>query len=114
MIEAILPCPDCNKKPILKRENWKWQIRCESCGYVLSRLIADTAISAWNNYVNETKSQKKLLSKIIIKKEYCGENIIDIEEDIYSAIIEANIPKDESNIEKGMFKLSLTWRSDNE
>jgi len=52
----------------------------------------------------------KLLSKIIIKKEYGGENILDIEEDIYCAILEANIPI----VEKGIFELSLTWKKEKE
>ncbi|HHE64887.1 MAG TPA: hypothetical protein ENL09_02585 [Bacteroidetes bacterium] len=49
------------------------------------------------------------MSKLIFHKEYCGEDLNDIEEDIYSAIIDANLPKDEYNFEQGEFRLTLKW-----
>lgn len=116
MIESILSCPVCNEKASISRHNGIWLIRCSTCNYILTRPILEDAIIAWNGYVRVTEliNKKKLLSKLIIKKEYCGENIADIEEDIYNSRIEANIPKDEYNFENGTFNLLLTWRMNDE
>ena len=51
---------------------------------------------------------------VILKKDYSGEGIIDIEEDISWAMENTDpaIPKDDYNIHKGTFKLLLSWEDD--
>jgi len=101
-MEAIVACPHCKDKPSLTqhiKDDPQWQMRCDNCGYILYRTTAEDAISEWNRYI-------KVLSKIIIKKEYSGESIPDIEEDIYCAILESDI----SIVEEGTFELLLTWK----
>ena len=54
---------------------------------------------------------KKLINKILLKKIYDGESIIDIEEDVYSAIqYDPDIPIDEDGYSQGQYELSLVWR----
>jgi len=50
--------------------------------------------------------------KLLLNREYDGETICDIEEDVYTAIVGAKIPKDEDNFEKGTFTIKLEWKRD--
>ena len=60
-------------------------------------------------------STKKLISKILLKKTYCGESIIDIEEDVYSSIeYDKDIPVDEYGFSQGEYEITLTWKQINE
>jgi len=51
--------------------------------------------------------------KLLLKKLYDGESISDIEEDVYTAIVGANLPKDKDGFEQGEFSIKLEWKQDN-
>lgn len=48
--------------------------------------------------------------KVILKREYSDESMYDLSEDIYEAIQDANLPKDEYEFIKGMFTVTIEWR----
>jgi len=52
---------------------------------------------------------------IIFDKEYDGESIADIEEDVYDAINNNDyMPVDEHGFTKGTFRVTISWSEDNE
>jgi len=52
--------------------------------------------------------------KILLEKFYCAEEVSDMEEDIYSSIQVADIPTDEHGFNKGVFEVTLVWKSNEE
>lgn len=50
----------------------------------------------------------------IFEKEYDGETIIDIEEDVYDAINYRDLPANEHGILEGYFTVTVSWRKDYE
>lgn len=56
-------------------------------------------------------STKKLLGKVLLHKKYYGDNIDDIEQDVYDAIQDdEDIPVDEHFFTQGEYELTLTWK----
>jgi len=51
------------------------------------------------------------MSKVIFQREYSGESIIDLSEDITYMDMD-DIPVDESNIQAGTFTVTVTWSLD--
>lgn len=51
---------------------------------------------------------------IILNKEYTDESMIDVGEDIYYAVEKANLPKDEYELIKGTFKVTIEWYNSEE
>ena len=51
------------------------------------------------------------MSKIIFEREYSGESIIDLNEDINWMDMD-DIPVDEYNIQTGTFTVTVTWSPD--
>ena len=56
----------------------------------------------------------------IFEQSYSGEEICDVDRDIYESLtanfnpVMDQIPCDEHNIHEGIFKVTITWESDNE
>jgi hypothetical protein len=46
---------------------------------------------------------------IIFYKEYDGESIADIEEDVYDAVNDSDIPADDHGFTKGIFRVTISW-----
>ena len=46
---------------------------------------------------------------IIFENEYDGESIVDMEEHVYDAVNEADVPVDEHGFAKGTFKVTIEW-----
>jgi len=57
---------------------------------------------------------KNLIHKLLLYKEYCGESISDIEEDVYTAINDNGIPIDKDGFIQGEFQLTLKWNRDDD
>lgn len=55
------------------------------------------------------KTMIKNTSDIILEKEYDGNSIIDIEEDIMWALQNSEVPQDDNGLLKGTFKITLSW-----
>ena len=47
--------------------------------------------------------------KSLLVREYSGESIVDIEQDIYDAINDADIPVDKYGFSQGTFRVVLTF-----
>ena len=50
-------------------------------------------------------------NKVIFKEEYDGESIIDLPEDINSALEECGVPQNEYGIQTGIFVVTITWEN---
>lgn len=48
----------------------------------------------------------------VMEKEYSGESIVDLEEDIMYNIENADVPKDEHGVHKGTFRVTVQWIED--
>jgi hypothetical protein len=48
-------------------------------------------------------------SKVIFKKEYDGESIVDLPEDIHYALEECGVPQDEYGLHRGTFVVTIKW-----
>lgn len=46
---------------------------------------------------------------IIFEREYDGETLVDVEEDVYDAINYSDLPVDEHGFIKGTFKVTISW-----
>lgn len=49
------------------------------------------------------------MTDLLFHKEYDGESIIDIEQDVMEAICEADVPADEHGIQQGTFTVKIEW-----
>jgi len=46
---------------------------------------------------------------ILFKKQYDGESMIDMPDDIYYALEECDVPQDEYGIQTGTFTVTIEW-----
>lgn len=53
-------------------------------------------------------------NKVIMQVEYDGESIIDIDQHIYDAIEDADLPTDKYGFMKGTIVATLVWVNDDE
>lgn len=52
---------------------------------------------------------------IIFEKEYDGETLVDIEEDVYDAVnYNTYLPVDDHGFIKGTFRVTISWEEGNE
>ena len=54
------------------------------------------------------------MSEILLYKEYKGESIVDIEQDVYECINVSDLPVDEYGFATGTFTVKIEWEAINE
>lgn len=77
----------------------------------------DSALMAVTEILNELYNNE-VSNQLVLRKEYCGEGIIDMSQDI-DEMFDSNInpaigtvPVDDHGIFRGTFQLTVTWKDD--
>ena len=47
--------------------------------------------------------------KVLLNKQYSGESIVDVEQDVYNACADVSIPSDEYCFKQGTFTVRVSW-----